>query len=191
MYSAIAQFLNQFVDFNDKQLKAFKEKIEIKDFKKGDILLSEGQRCDFIAFINTGAFRYYNFKEGKEYNGEFFFENSFFTDYISYLTDKKSKAYLQAIEDSTILILKKNDIFDFYKTEPKFVNFGRLMAENNFIKVTSKNKDILLMSFDERYKKLVRERPEVIQRVPQYMIASYLGITPEALSRIRKRLYNE
>jgi len=191
MYNAICKFLNQFVDFTDEQLNEFKKSLEVKHLKKGEILLNEGQVCDYVVFINKGAFRLYSLRDGQEYNTEFFFENVFFGDYVSFLTDEKAKESIQAIEASTILILKRKDLYHFYKTINNFVNFGRLIAEHLFIEMASKNDDLLLITYEERYKKLVKERPEVIQRVPQYMIASYLGITPEALSRIRKRLYNE
>jgi len=191
MYDAICEFLNQFVDFSDEQLNEFKETLEVKHLEKGEILLSEGQVCDYVAFINKGAFRLYSLRDGQEFSTEFFFENMFFGDYVSFLTDEKAKESIQAIEDSTILILKRKDLYHFYETMNNFVNFGRLIAEHQFVRMCSKTDDLLLMTYEQRYKKIVKERPEVIQRVPQYMIASYLGITPEALSRIRKRIYDE
>ncbi|WP_235010967.1 MULTISPECIES: hypothetical protein [Aquimarina] len=92
--------------------------------------------------------------------------------------------HLQAIEDSTVNVLEKKDVDHMYKTIPNFVEFGKLLAKSLYIKVCDIKASFILNTSEERYSNLVKDWPQVIQRVPQYMLTSYLGVTPEALSMI-------
>jgi len=188
MHDQVISFFKNFIDLDEKACQAIRERTKLKHISKNEFLLTEGKTCSFVAFINKGAFRAFYSVNGQEYSKQFFFENNFCTDYSSYLTQHKSFTYLQAIEESTVIIFHKNDVDYFYKTIPDFVFFGKTLAENLYIKVCDIKASFILNTPKERYENLIKERPEVIQRVPQYMIASYLGITPEALSRVRNRI---
>jgi CRP-like cAMP-binding protein len=188
MHEQVISFFKQFIDLEEKDAILIEELTTIKHFSKNEFILTQGKVCDFVAFIKKGVFRGFYSVDGQEYSKQFFFEGGFCTDYVSFLTEKKSLTYLQAVEDSTVIFFEKKDIDVMYKTIPNFVNFGKLLAENLFIKVCDIKASFILNTPEERYANLLKERPSVIQRIPQYMIASYLGITPEALSRIRKRL---
>ncbi len=102
---------------------------------------------------------------------------------------KKSSAWIQALEDATVFLIKSTDLFNLYQQSINFQKLGRKVAEYLFLIVSTKYESFLLETAEERYLDLIKNRPKVIQNIPQYMIASYLGITPEGLSRIRKRLY--
>jgi len=188
MHTQVISFFKNFIDLDEKACQEIKNRTTIKHLSKNEFLLTEGKTCSFVAFINTGAFRAFYSVNGQEYSKQFFFENNFCTDYASYLTQKKSFTYLQAIEESTVLIFHKKDVDYFYETVPNFMAFGKALAENLYIKVCDIKASFILNTPKQRYENLVKERPKVIQRVPQYMIASYLGITPEALSRVRNRI---
>ena len=118
----------------------------------------------------------------------FFFDNDFISSYTSFLTNEKSKAYIQALENTSITLIHKDKLSQLYQKNSKFQQLGRMFTEHLFMLVSEKYEDLLLKSPEERYLNLIENRSNVIQNIPQYMIASYLGITPEALSRIRKRL---
>ena len=188
MHKQVISFFKQFIDLEEKDVLLIEELTTIKHFSKNEFILIQGKVCDFVAFINKGAFRGFYSVDGQEYSKQFFLEDGFCTDYASFLTEKKSLTYLQATEDSTVIIFKKKDVDVMYKTIPNFVQFGKLLAESLYIKVSDITASFILNTPEERYTNLINDRPKVIQSIPQYMIASYLGITPEALSRIRRRL---
>jgi CRP-like cAMP-binding protein len=147
--------------------------------------------CKYTAFILKGCLRYFYNVEGQEHTGQFFFENSWYTDYESFLSEKPSKQNIEALEKTEILLLQKKDLEKLYETYPKFERFGRLMAENAYLGVRKKNENLVNLSPEDRYLKLVKERPKVIERVAQHYIASFLGIQPQSLSRIRKRILEQ
>ncbi|MEM0995359.1 MAG: hypothetical protein AAGI49_20165 [Bacteroidota bacterium] len=104
---------------------------------------------------------------------------------------KPSDQYIQALEKTTVAVLSREATYELYDLIPKFERFGRLMAENAFIGLRRRTETLTHLSAEERYLNLVNNRPKVIQRVPQHYIASYLGIKPQSLSRIRKRIFEE
>jgi CRP-like cAMP-binding protein len=118
----------------------------------------------------------------------FFFENEFTGDYESFLTRKPAKYGMEAIEDTITYNLHYNDMQRMYDKHLEFNKIGRFVAEAQFLRLTQRNTSLLSEKPEERYLNLITEKPQVLQRVPQYYVASYLGITPEALSRVRKRI---
>ena len=109
MHNQVISFFKKFIDLDEKTCEAIRERSKIKHFSKNEFLLTEGKTCSFVAFINKGAFRAFYSVNGQEYSKQFFFEGNFCTDYSSYLTQKKSFTYLQAIEESTVIIFQKKD----------------------------------------------------------------------------------
>lgn len=188
MREQVISYFKQFIELEEKDIHLINELSTIKHCSKNQFILTQGKVCDFVAFINKGAFRIFYSVDGQEYSKEFLFENNFCTDYTSFLTGEKTVTYIQAIEESTLVVFEKKDIDIMYEAIPNFVHFGKLLAEYLFVAVNDIKASFILNTPEERYANMLFARPKVMQRVPQYMIASYLGITPEALSRIRKRL---
>lgn len=155
---------------------------------KHEPFLRAGDVCTHIAFISRGCLRYYYLKEGSEFNGQFFFEGAWVGDYHSFLTGQPSVQYIDALEEAELLIMSRADLLALYDQQPRFERFGRLLAENVVIGSQRRTASLLFDTPEERYLKLITERPKVIERIPLHHIASYLGIKPESLSRIRKRL---
>ncbi|MDF2188878.1 Crp/Fnr family transcriptional regulator [Paraflavitalea sp. CAU 1676] len=154
---------------------------------KGGVLLRNGDICRYVTFINKGLLRYYYLSEGREVCTGFLAENSYVSEYASFLTQQPATANIDALEDCEVLHLSLADMQWMYRHHPVMETFGRRMAEQLFIEVSNQNSRLLTLSPEERYDWLIDQRPSLLQRVPQYMIASLLGITPEHLSRIRKR----
>jgi len=183
--------LQSLVQLTDAECTYFIAQLQPKKYKRHEFLLREGEVCKHVFFIVKGLTRYfYTNAEGNEHTGQFFFETSWYTDYDSFLTGKPSEQSLQALEKSEVLLLPKPNLYRLYDENPKFERFGRLMAEQAFLGVRQRNTSLLSESPEERYLNLIQQRPKVIDRVPLHYIASYLGIKPESLSRIRKRLYD-
>jgi len=126
--------------------------------------------------------------DGKEISLAFVCENMYFGDYASFLSHKSAVINIDALEDCELINLSFDDMQAIYQSNPIFQIFGRKLAENLFIELSRKTNELLVMSAEERYLYLMRNEPYIIQRVPQYMIASYIGISPEHLSRIRRNL---
>jgi CRP/FNR family transcriptional regulator, anaerobic regulatory protein len=158
---------------------------------KHEHYLQAGEVCTHIAFINQGSMRYYYLKDGNEFNGQFFFEGSWIGEYQSFLTGQPSLQYFDALENVELLVMHHRDLQKLYADLPKFERFGRALAENVVIGSQHRTASLLFDTPEERYLKLISDRPKVVERIPLYHIASYLGIKPESLSRIRKRLADE
>jgi CRP-like cAMP-binding protein len=183
----IELFVRKIVEPNADEWGAFANIIQVKKLDKKDLLLEEGQTCKFIAFINSGVIREYSFQNGRETTVDFVTEGQFITDYQSFIQENPSMQYLEALTDVELLLLKKdgiNDLFDKYKV---WERFGRLIIERVFCGVEAKRKKIISTSHEEQYHDFASSYPLIVQQVPQYYIASYLGISPEHLSRIRKK----
>lgn len=162
--------------------------ISKKQLAKGEMLLSEEEVCDKVYFIEEGLLRLYYLKDGQEYIRQFFFENGFVTDLASCLTGAPSRMYIDAIEPSKLYVLDYPALARAYDTSMSLQKMGRKIVEWNFMGLANRMTSLFLLSPEARYEDLVASRPKVIERIPQYMIAAYLGVTPEGLSRIRKRI---
>jgi CRP-like cAMP-binding protein len=190
MFEQIRQSISHFITLNIEELDFFYSLLSRKELKKKELLLRSGQNCRNIYFINKGCIRYYYLVDGEEKTAQFFFENAWYTDYESFLSGDPSENFVDALEDTELLCLEKSNLEKLYSTFPKFERFGRIVAENAYLGIRYRTKTLTNLTAEERYLKLIEERPKVFDRVPQYYIASYLNITPQSLSRIRKKIAN-
>ncbi len=188
MTSKIIENIKAIVSLNEAEEAAFLRILEIKTFKKKEFLLQEGKICNKITFINSGCTRLFYNVEGVENTIQFFFADSWYTDYASFLTGQPSLENMQALEESEVVQFKKEDLYKLYGTMPIFDRVGRIFAENAYLSVSQLNQMKTNEEPEIRYKNLLKTRPELVQQIPQHYIASYLGIKPETLSRIRKRI---
>ncbi|HTD41096.1 MAG TPA: Crp/Fnr family transcriptional regulator [Mucilaginibacter sp.] len=159
-----------------------------KVFKKGDNLLQAGSVCRYIIFIETGLVRYYINSDGEEQTNYFNKEGEFVCDYMSFLPQIPSYVNIQALEDTTVFVISFNDIQQFYKEVEHGERFGRLAIEQVFVNVINQVKSLYTDPPEVRYSQFLLNFPDIGQRIPQYYIASYVGIKPQSLSRIRKRI---
>lgn len=183
----IKAFIETIVRPTAEEWRAFEDILQTKTLKKKELLLREGQVCNFIVFLNTGVMREYSYQHDKEITVDFIAENQFTSDYQSFILRTPSKQYLEALTDVDLLILKKDAVdhlFDKYKV---WERFGRLIIEKVFCSAEAKRKRIIATTHEEQYRDFVTSYPDIIQQVPQYYIASYLGLSPEHLSRLRKK----
>tara|TARA_B100000767_G_scaffold97041_1_gene93150 strand:+ start:239 stop:814 length:576 start_codon:yes stop_codon:yes gene_type:complete len=184
----IRNAISNLIKFTDSEWLVISKDFIEKKIEKGDFLIEEGEYCNYVGFIDQGLLSYYYLVDGKKYIRGFFFDNDFISSYTSFLTNEKSKSYIEALENTSITLIHKDKLSQLYQKNSKFQQLGRMFTELLFMLVSEKYEDLLLKSPEERYLNLIENRSNVIQSIPQYLIASWLGITPEALSRIRKRL---
>ncbi len=186
----VRQFYENFIPLSDEEWTLLEPNLRVVKLAKGEKLHSEGEICNDVTFVNKGLMKCYHFIDGKEYIEAFFSQNEYCSDYSSFLLRVPGKLYIEALEDCELVLLDYQTVQILYDKVKNFQKFGRLMAEFLFTQISLRNNALLFESPEQRYVKFSKNRPDLLQRVPQYMIASYLGVTPEALSRIRKRLLN-
>jgi CRP-like cAMP-binding protein len=180
--------ISSIVTLSEDEMAKFISFLEFKSLKKKELLIREGEVCRFTAFIVKGCLRYFYTVEGNEHTGQFFFENSWYTDYESFLSGKPSNQSIEVLEKTELLLLDKKQLEELYNQHPRFERFGRLMAERAYLGARKRSEAFTNQSAEERYLRLIKERPKVFERIPQHYIASYLGIKPQSLSRIRKNI---
>jgi CRP-like cAMP-binding protein len=188
MKDQIKKYFNRYVDFNDREIDEIFSKLTPKTFERKDYLLKEGQVCKSNYFIISGLVRsFYVDNKGSEKITQFALDNWWVTNMESYIKSTPSYSSIQAIEKTTVLIINKEELEKLYKTIPKLERFFRMITENMLIAIQRKNDIYFQMKSKDRYDDLITSFPLFAQRVPQYMIASYLEITPEYLSMLRKK----
>lgn len=188
MNEDISQYFAQFLPIDSKKLDIFLSKFKPLTLKKGEYFIKEGQISREVGFIIEGAMLCSYNKNGDEVIDEFSLDKEFITDYNSFLTNTPADKDVICLEDTELMTISYNDLQELYSLDPAFEKVGRLMAEALFMSWQQKAKSLMLDDAETRYLKLTSRRPDLAQRVPQYLIASYLGVKPETLSRIRKKL---
>lgn len=165
--------------------EALKPFLFVKKVKKKETLHNEGGVCKTIYFVRKGAVKQYYLSDGKEFIQNFFFEGNMASLFDSFLTQTPSNSYLEALEGSELWVLSYHNYLKIREASPEFnMQLTLCMSKMNTHRVNL----LLLSDAMLRYQKFLSEEPQISQRVPQYMIASYLGMTPETLSRIRKKM---
>ena len=178
------------INLTDKEYLNARSYFKSKKLKRLEVLHFTNVACNNIYFIESGIIRYYQINDRKEITGGFFFEGEWYADLFSFFSNSDTKQTAQALEDSTLLFISKQDLDKLYKEIPKTERFGRIIAEQTLIGLRNKMDDHTLLNATERYLNLIKRNPIIIKKIPQHYIASYLGIKPQSLSRIRKNLYN-
>lgn len=184
----VKKFYASFIPLREEDWNLLAPKFRIIHIPKGYKLQSEGEICNDVTFVNKGLLKCYHYIDGREFIEAFFSQNEYLSDYCSFLLRQPSRLYIEALEDCELVLLDYDTVQVLYDKVMNFQKFGRLMAEFLFTQISLRNNSLLFETPEQRYLNFSKNRPDLIQRVPQYMIASYLGVTPEALSRIRKRL---
>ncbi|MDE5423080.1 Crp/Fnr family transcriptional regulator [Ancylomarina sp. DW003] len=187
MKNEILKYLSKYTVITKEIEKAISESLSIKSFKKGTILLNEGDISTECYFILNGCIRSYFLKDGEEKTIEFYTEEQSIVP-PSYGTSKPSDSCLECLEDVVVSIGNpelENETFQKY---PQLESLSRVIAETVIARQQKSFTQFKTSTPEERYLNLIKTRPDLYQRVPQHQIASYLGIKPESLSRIRKRI---
>lgn len=187
MKEILQNYFNKYVSFSKKEIDIIYEALELRTYNKKGFLLEQGKTCDYNYFIIEGLVRFFETdSQGNETISRFGIENWWVTNLGSFIYNTPSRQAIQAIEKTTVFQINKKDLEKLYDTVPKLERAFRLITENMLIAIQQKDEVYMKKSSKERYYNLVEKIPDFAQRVPQYMIASYLDITPEYLSEIRK-----
>ena len=164
-------------------LNSFKE----STFRKGDFLLKAGKIARYVAFLEEGLVRYFVYKNGEESTFEFTSSGEFISDYQSFRSKTPSNQNIQAIEDCKLYLIGYDALQKIFREVENGNLLGRIIVEHRFDVMVNQLLSVYMHSHEERYIQFVKHYSDLTQRIPQYMIASYVGVKPESLSRIRKR----
>lgn len=188
LLTQLRAYSDQLVKLPEHEWTRFAGIMHPASFNKGQHLLEIGHVCDHVCFLGTGLVRAYRIHDGEDLTEQFFFEGNYATEYESFLTRTPSTVGLQAMEPCTLVRFNYADLQGTYASSPMAERMGRLIAEHIFTGSSRRTRSLLFDTPEQRYLALIKERPKVMARVPQKYIASYLGLKPESLSRIRSRL---
>lgn len=181
-------FFNQFVKLTEDSWQYVISNINEQAFSKGDLLQAQDTICRHIYFVRSGIIRVYHIDEnGKEITTRFTFPGQVITSYYSTISGEPTNENIQAISEGTAYLISYEEIQRLFDQFREIERLARLILEDYFIKSEGRIIDLQTLSAQERYDKLVKLHPEILQKVPLGYIASYLGITQETLSRIRKK----
>ena len=187
MIDNLLNYCSKFIQLTTLDKEAIELNFRSIKIKRKDYLLKEGMVCDFVAFLNAGVIRHFHIKDGNEITCDITLYNNFITDFKSLTQNIPTNYYFQILKDAELFIIKKNDLFRLYTENRNIESFGRIMAEQ----VAQRTIDIAMSLSSEkpqeRVEKLIKQRPDLVQEVPQRYLANLLGIIPESLSRIRAR----
>jgi len=176
------------IHLSEDETNYFTSLVAFKSIPKKTLLLKAGQDCRYLSYVQAGALRaYYLDKDGKEATIMFAVADWWVTDMFCYLNNKPAMMYIEAIEDSSIFQLSKTDFDKLLIEVPKFERFFRILMQNAYTREQLRVIENLSLSAEERYHSFLAKYPQVALQVTQKQIASYLGITPEFLSAIRKQ----
>lgn len=187
-FAKLNAILNYIVKLEETEWHLLKQTLVYKTYKKGEYLLQNGDICNNIIFVNKGIIRYFYIVEGQERIGNFFFDNDFAADYKSFLVQTPALLNIDALTDIEAVLIDFQSLQRLYEQSKTFECLGRKVTESIYISLIQRTESLLFESAEERYLSLIKRIPEIQQVVPQYMIASYLNIKPETLSRIRKKI---
>ena len=189
MYEVFFQTLRSKAPFSDEELAIIKTYLTTKRLRKKQYLLQEGDVCKFIAFVEKGALRSYSIDEkGVERIIQFALEGWTISDLYSFLTAEAATYNIDALENTELMLISKSAHEELLKTFPKYETWIRIQITDSYIAMQRRLSSIISLSLEERYAYFTSLYPDIIQRVPQHMIASYMGLTPETLSRVRKKM---
>lgn len=184
---ALRAAIRQMIVISDSEMEAFLHKCHIKHFKKYDILSKPGFVPSEVFFVINGILRVIvTDQEGEEHTIHFALEHQFIADYSNFILQQPALYTLQALEDTTVVVMPRSAIEWGYQELTQGDKLGRLIAEFYFIYQDDRIKNLYARTPKERYDSITEVFPNIHNRVPQHMIASYLGITPVHLSRLKK-----
>lgn len=190
MFEPLKDYCRRILPFTDEELGAVDEYFVEKTFKRRELLLEAPRTCRHLFFIVKGSVRYFRIKEdGSETTCDISLDNQWATEFVSFTSGAPARLSLQALEETTVYCIDKAHLYALYKAFARYETFGRLITERILQQSIDTSVSLASQKPEERFKHLMQTRAELFQRVPRKFIANLLGISPESLSRLQKRIY--
>lgn len=184
----LTDHIKKFIELNDADIELVNSAVTIKSVKKKAFLLEPDHTCKEIYFVSKGCLRlYFINKKLNEQITQFAIENWWMSDYSSLESETPSNYYIQAVEHSEIISINKIKLENLFEKIPRLERYFRIVQQRAFIAAQRRIEYIYSFNDEERYRNFSDRFPGFIQRIPQYMLASYLGFTPQFMSKIRAK----
>ncbi len=185
----IVTYFSKYWPLDETAIEILNSRIVEKKLKRKALILKEGQECDHFTFVVKGCLKMYKIgKKGNQHNLQFATENNWIADYGSFYNHEPSDLYIETLEPSHILQIRKNDVFHLYDNSSLFDRNIRIVIENTFIEQQKRVLQTISSTAEERYLYFLKKYPNLSNRISNVQIASYIGVTSEFLSIIRKRI---
>jgi CRP-like cAMP-binding protein len=188
MHEKFVNYFSRISTLSSEESEAILTSMQTKAFKKGEYLLKEGQISANTYFVLEGCIREYILLDGEEKTTNFFSEEQWAISLNSLSPKKKTSQNWVCMEDTTVVVGNEQQAQELFERFPRFETISRTIMENAFAEQKEALTSYYTDTPEQRYLKLLKSRPELVQRIPQYYLASYIGVKPESLSRIRKRI---
>lgn len=189
MKEILAKYILKKVKMSDEDLQSILSYFKPRTVKKKEILLHEGDLSNRMYFVVKGCLRIYFIKDvGTEVTRRIIFENDASSSMVSFITENPSKEYIEAVMDSELLYIDRKDFYHLVETLPAWEKFYRHQLEYAYVVNTNRLMSFITNDATERYLLLLKENPEIIKRLPNRLVANYLNITQEGLSRLKSKL---
>lgn len=188
MHRQLTEFIKDKIEISDNDLETILSYFNPASVKKNELLVSQGELGQQLFFVKKGCFRiFFINEEGQESTRFLAFENHFASALVSFITENSSMEYVQALEDSEILYINRNDFFTLLETHPIWEKFYRHYLEFAYVTNTNRLMSFITMDAKTRYENLLKERPIIVKRLPNKVVASFLNISQETLSRLKSK----
>jgi CRP-like cAMP-binding protein len=182
-------FFDSYVPMTGEEKNDLTLRVKERSMKRKEVFLQDGQVCHYHGFVISGCLRTYAIDPaGKEHNLQFAAENDWVVDLSSFYSGKPSKLFIETLEPSHLLLIDKSDMIDLYKIQVKFIRYFKVIFENKFVEMQNRVLQNISSTAEERYLAFLERYAHLSNRIPSIHIASYLGVTPEFLSKVRKDL---
>ncbi|CAM4366618.1 cAMP-binding domain of CRP or a regulatory subunit of cAMP-dependent protein kinases [Pedobacter westerhofensis] len=188
-YKIIEQFFTEVLGLNSAHADTFRRVATYRSLKRKEFLIREGTVCDFIGIVINGSLRSFVANAEAEFNNDFYFGSSIVSAYSSYLTEEKTNCNIQALEDAELVMITRRDLDVLIEADLSWLKFTQHVSDTYFKRKCRRETSFLKYTAKERYECVLTTYPGIEQLVPQYHIASFLGIKPESLSRIKLLAY--
>ena len=185
----LIEHFKNYLPLDDNEIKELSNRAIVRRIKRRQLILNEGDVCNCYTFIIEGCFKMYKVDEqGKEHNLQFAIENGWIADLGSFYSEEPSELYIEALENSQVIQIKKEDMLYFFTNFHKFDRNFRVLVENAFIQMQRRVLQNISSTAEDRYLDFLEKHPNLFNRISNVQIASYIGVTPEFLSKIRKEI---